>query len=163
MGKFSYAMQQVSKRRPELLQSAARSAQLRALRETIAPEVKVSRYSALRYQVLQASEQSIPLGDSVVLAKIDAPREYTTLVGSDDRLLALYLPLSPSAVLCGHSPDFYPSLNELPLAIARCSLEYYVSHDCSPHLEQYQTRIAELADVLDDESVERLLTEAFDE
>lgn len=148
VARFTQAMQHVSEKKPELLRLAARAGQLRALRESAAPDAKVTRYRELRYQVLKVTEGSLPLGDSVVLARIGAPRQYTSFVASDDRLLALYLPLSPSAVLCGHCPEFSPSVDGLALAIAKCSLEYYVAHERSPQIERHQLNISELAEVL---------------
>jgi hypothetical protein len=160
---FSQAMLHASKQKPALLHSAARTGQLRALREATAPDTKVARYSALRYQILKVTREPVPLGDSIVLARIDAPRQYTSFVTSDDQLISLYLPLSPSTILCGQSADFLSSADDLGAAITKCSLEYYVAHERSPQLTQYQSNISELAEILDRGTIEHLLMEAFND
>lgn len=140
------------------LKAAVRSAQLRALRKNVSPEIKAARYAELSYTIIDFPDESLPLGDSVVIAHVDAPRPLKTFVSKEDQLLALYLPLSPSTALRGSPKADMPSSElDLPLAIAQCSKEFFVAHTKSPHFEILQTRIGEQSTIFSEAELDAVL------
>jgi hypothetical protein len=149
--------------RPEMLKEAAKRAQLRALREAIAPEIKELQYASLAFEVMEMPEGNILLGDSAVIAQVTGPRRYKTFVEVGDQLEALYLPLSSSLVLCAHGNDGHVDLPSLPVAVARCALEFFVVSSPSPAYENLQSEMGKLSTLVDDSVIDDALFEAFNE
>lgn len=158
---FTSAMRHMMEERPEMLRAAARNGQLRALEQAIAPELKVSQYSNLTYDVLHFPEP-LPLGDSAVVFEIGGARRYSSFISADNDLLAAYLPLTPTLALCGHTAGFHPNPQDLPSAVALCSLEYFVAAEDSTRFYSLQPLISQLSNIIDEATIEKLLSEAFE-
>lgn len=158
---FSTAMRRIKSERPDLLRTAARNGQLLALEQAVAPDLKVAQYERLSYTVLECAE-GLPLGDSAVVFEIGADRKYTTFLSADDHLLAVYLPITTNLILCGHTETFKPKARDLPAAVARCSREYFVAHANSEWFKSLQLLISELSIIIDEATIEKLLSEAFE-
>ena len=158
--RFSALVQRALVERPDLLRNAARNGQLRALEQSIAPSLKVAEYEKLSYSVL-GSPRELPLGDSAVFFEIAGARRFTTFTSADDKLLAAYLPLTPETVLVGCVADHNANLELLPEAIAMCAQDYFVAASDSPHIRALQALIAELAVIMDADTIEQLLAEVF--
>ena len=158
---FSAAMSRIKTEHPDMLRTVARNGQLRALEQAVAPEIKVAQYEHLNYVVLRPAE-AIPLGDSAVIFEIEADRMYTTFLSTDDRLVAAYMPLTTNLVLCGYAGTTTPKTRDLPVAVARCSREFFVAHADSEWFQNLHPLISQLSVIIDQIEIERLLYEAFE-
>jgi hypothetical protein len=109
------------------LKDAAKSGHIRALKNTISPELKIQRYESLAYSVVEAADGPLLLGDSVVLFRVQGPRPYKTFLDKDDVLSSVILPLSSTRAVVGAREPVGVLPPDLPRATARCSLEYFIA------------------------------------
>lgn len=149
--------------RPEGLRPNVRAAQLKALRNDLAPKAKVALYSGLEYTLQMFPEESLPLGDSVVVAHVDTPRTYKSFVSADDPLLGIYLPIGPGMALCGRPRGTGVARPvDLPLAVAQCANELIVSHRRGKDFDDLHQRIGELSTLYSDAEIAEILSETFE-
>ena len=141
------------------LKEGAKAGHLKALRTSIAPILGVDRYSALAYVVAEAKEESLILGDSVVLFHVEGPKSYKAFVDAKDVVNAIFLPLDPRTVLIGTRSGFAPTQHGFREAIARCSLEYFVAAEATPEYELLQHLIGADAAPLTDVEMQQLFSE----
>lgn len=142
---------------PTKLKEASKSGHIKALTQTIAPNVKVYRYETLNFKVEVSEETGLPLGDSAVLFHVDAAREFKPFIEKDDVLVAVILPISSTQVLVGSEKDYKIDLSVLPHAIAVSSLEYFIVSEASPENEDLSTFISENAHLLTMSQIEKLI------
>ena len=147
---------------PTIVQTAAKSGQLGALKEAIAPPLKVQHYRQFSYEVFNVAGQRLPLGDSMVLFHIEGDRGFRSFTQADETVLAIYLPISSTQVLVGKRGAYTPALSLLPDAIAKCSLEHFVADRRAPELEALQAQLGKSASILSQAEIESLLMGAFD-
>ena len=76
---------------------------------------------------MRSTEAVLPLGDSALIFQLDREIQYSSFYDKSASLQAVYLPLSPDLLLVGTADDKTPDLSKIPLAIAQCSLEYFIS------------------------------------
>lgn len=142
---------------PKQLQSAAKSAQISALKRGVSPEPRVSKYAELQYFLVTSSEPLL-LGDSIVLVEVDdGGRRFKAFAEGCAPIKQVYLPLSAWRLLVGtrdKEPHIPADLGEL---IAQTSLEYFVAPQRSDALTTLATRIGETALPLTDEELEHAL------
>jgi hypothetical protein len=143
-----------------MLETAARNAQLRVLDQGLSPAPKTDEYRQLLFSV-QSTPRELVLGDSMVLFEVAAERSFTPFRSGDDQLLAAYLPLSPNRVLVGRTCGHDPALDDLPEAIAKVSLEFVVAGSRSAAVLTLQPLIGQMADLVDDETLDALFLEVF--
>jgi|JI8StandDraft_2_1071088.scaffolds.fasta_scaffold74415_1 hypothetical protein len=157
---FSDAMYRMRTENPSALLDVARRSQLRALSESVSPQVKVQRYQALEYEV-HTTHTPTPLGDSAVVFEVEGRQRYKTFVSASDTIQAVYLPIEPNLILCGRSLEHEPDLGALPTAVATCSSDYFVGHGEFDEYVAHKSLIGQSATILDDETLARLFQEAF--
>lgn len=145
------------------LKTAVRNAQLRALKAGVAPEAKVNLYAGLEFTVLKYPTADLPLGDSAVLAHINGAKQFRSFVSFDDVVQAVYLPLTPRLVLCGHKPTFDPECVDLHRAIVRCSFESFFSAEPTPRLHALRSEVAADAILMSETELEAVLHSAFED
>lgn len=136
-----------------------KSGHIRALKETAPPELKIQRYKELAYYILTVEDDSLILGDSAVLFKVEGPKPNKVLLEKDDTLRCIFLPLSPHTLLVGACDDTAPVVSQLRQALARCSLEYFIAHKPSDENNLLREQIAEEAYPLTKEQMEELIAE----
>lgn len=144
---------------PKMLRDAAKSGHINVLKKTISPESKIQRYKSLAFSVVEASDSSLILGDSVILFRVQGARPYKAFLDKGDVLSAVLLPLSSSRVLIGaHEYDAVipPDLRQ---AIARCSLEYFIAAEQSEANNLFKNVIGQDADPLTRAELENIITE----
>lgn len=144
---------------PQISKNAAKSGHIRALKETLSPEAKASRYRTLKYCLFQTTEVALPLGDSPIVIQLNEGRPYKAFCEKDDSIHAVYLPLSPNMVLVGSVDDAAPCLLQIPMAIAQCSLEYFISNSRSRANDVLRAHIGEHAHLLTEDQIFNLITE----
>jgi hypothetical protein len=103
-----------------MIETAAKSGHLKGLKQALAPPVKMNQYRDLSFSVKCSATPLFPLGDSMVIFHVEGERTYKSFSEKDERVEAVYLPLSPTHVLVGHCDGYEPDLAVLPLAIAQC-------------------------------------------
>jgi len=146
---------------PDKLKQAAKSGHIKALKKAIAPAIRVQRYGELSYTVASVGDGPLILGDSIVLFHVEGLKPYKALLDRDDNLKAVFLPLDPRKVLVGVSQGFDAKTFNLSEAIARCSLEYFISAEKSDTNDRLSNFIGEDAALLAPEELEDLITEAI--
>ena len=148
---------------PQMLKTASKSGHIKALRQSLAPQVKTDQYRNLRFHLARSTEAVLPLGDSMLVFQLNGERPFKPFFEKDDPLQAVYLPLSPSLVLIGSVDDNTPDLAQVPLAIAQCSLEYFISHSRSDTIDDLHTHIGEFAHLLSEDQIDAVITEVMNE
>jgi len=144
---------------PAIFRNAAKSGHIRALSKSIAPMARVQRYESLSYRVEKVDDAPLILGDSIVLFGVGGARRYKTFLDSDDVLNAVFLPLDTERMLIGTHQDNFSTLpSDLRVAIARCSLEYFIASDSSPELENLKKQIGADAYLLTQKEIEDMLS-----
>ena len=130
--------------RPKLigiLEEKVKSAHIRALRTSIAPEKKVEMLSDLNYAVHRAVGESLILGDSVVLFRVDGDRLYKTFLEKKDKLEAVYMPIDSNTALVGESLNCTRAPGNLREVLASGSLEHFIAADNSEENQSLQSTI----------------------
>jgi len=148
---------------PKILKDAAKSGHIRTLKKSIAPELRVQRYTSLTYAVAKAVETPLILGDSVVLFDVQGPRRYKAFLDRSDTLNAVLLPLDPGRILVGARDGFTGVPSGLREAIARCSLEYFIATENSHANELLRDQIGTDAALLTQAELEDMVNEIMQE
>src|ERR1019366_4035558 len=148
---------------PHMLKNASKSGHIKALKQTISPQAKTDQYRALKFCLLRSTEVMLPLGDSSIIIQLNGERPFKTFSEKDDPIQSVYLPLSPSLVLVGSVDDKIPDISQIPMAIAQCSLEYFISDSRSSANDALHTHIGEPAHLLTQDQIDNLITEVMNE
>lgn len=130
--------------RPKLtgaLEEQVKSAHVRALKQSIAPQKKVKMLSNVRYAVCHSNEGSLILGDSVVCFKVDGDRAYKTFLEKKDSLKALYMPLDSNSTLVGSKGELASIPENLREILASCSLEHFIAAENSKENKALQNML----------------------
>lgn len=146
---------------PKTLSEGAKSGHIRALKESVAPEVKAQEYKDLVYIVKEVPEGGLILGDSIILFQVEGLRSFKTFLEKRNILNAVLLPLNSRKFLVGTRDSFSISEQLLPEAIARCSLEYFVAEEESDTNRSLQEKIGEDASPLTRAELEDIITEVM--
>lgn len=144
------------------LKEMVRNAQLRALKAGVAPAAKADLYRDMTFRVVSHA-CSLPLGDSAVVASVQNSAQFKSFLNGDDRVNAVYLPLTSSLALCAHRRDFDPYSVDLPRAVARCSFDSFIAPETTPALYALRQEIAVDAMFMSEEALQGALDDAFEE
>lgn len=144
---------------PVKLSEASRSGHIKALAQTIIPDVKVRRYETFNFNVETSGDASLPLGDSAVLFHVDGARKFKPFLENNDVLIAILLPISPTQVLVGSERNYKLDFSGLPHTIASSSLEYFIASEASSENEGLSCFISENALLLTRSQIEKLIDE----
>lgn len=147
---------------PIILKAAAKSGHIKALQRTIAPELRVQRYAHLTFRVARVTNTPLILGDSAVLYAVTGPRTYRAFLDVDADLSAVYLPIDSQHVLIGSQEGTVTDVpHDLSSAIARCSLEYFISAENSGQYEALRDQIGADAHMFEQSEIEDILNEPW--
>lgn len=141
------------------LKNISKAAHIKALRQDISPQAKIEKYQKLQFSLLPSTSINIPLGDSVIVFQVDGGREFKLFCMADDSLQAIYMPLSSSLVLVGNVANNTLNLSQLPMIIAQCSLEHFISNSNEAANSILQNHIGENAFILPTKEIDVLLME----
>ena len=157
----------VASMRPRLekeLSEMIKSAHIKALKMPAeASEGRIQRYKGLSYRVEESRDLPLILGDSTILFVAEKPKKpYRTLLQKDDILSAVLLPISAERLLIGSKdgPVSFPT-SELRQAIARCSVEFFISDRESESLKQLSVEIGRDAELISEEELEQIVERAL--
>ena len=146
------------------LEKLIKGSHIKALKTSIAPDVKIERYKHLIYKVVSTSKDNpVILGDSIVIFRTENAKLYKTFLEKSDKLLAVYLPISSNQVLVGskYSYNIFPT--DIQEAAARCSLEYFIADANTDRNRTLQTIIGSNAQLLSQEKMKSMIETAFSE
>lgn len=147
----------VSQNIVSLLEKSAKAGHIKALLNNHTPPVKVFAYKKLYYQILTTGELEMPLGDSAVIFHIEGEHGYKPYYEVDKKLLAVILPISSTQLLVGASKNYQLNIHEIPKAIARCSLDYFIATKQSTNNEVLAQYISKNASMISDGQIEEIL------
>ena len=143
------------------IRRVAKTAHIKALRESTSPPKRSERLSSLTYDVVFVEDERLILGDAAVLFRMDGPKQYRNVVQGSDRLLNVYLPLAPSTILIGTDEDDVVLPGNLNGEVARCSLEYFIASEDSEENRRLRREIGQSADFISRERITQLIEGAF--
>ncbi len=146
---------------PDVLRKAAKLGHIGGLKKSIAPDSRVNRYQELIYRIEAITDRSLVLGDSIILLHVAGPKQYKTFLDKSDTLKAILLPLESGKVLIGARPGYDEIPPGLCEAIARCSLEYFISAETSPAVSSLAEIIGSDAGLISQEEMEEMVTQAI--
>jgi hypothetical protein len=147
--------------RAALPKDVIKSGHVKVLKASDAPELRVKLYEGLSYSIGHAAEESLILGDSVILFCVDGVTRYKAFLDGEDELNSVILPLDSGKCLVGTRSAFAGVPRGLRDTIARCSLEHFVSHEKSSANELLKVQIGADAALLSKAKLERILTEVI--
>lgn len=147
---------------PKMLKDASKLGHITALKQTLTPQAKTEQYNRLKYRVLKSTTTLLPLGDSTTVFQVEGERKFKAFCEKGDVLQAVYLPLSPNLILIGSLSEQVPDISSLPMAIAKCSLEYFIGSSSSEY-NHLHSHVGECAYLLSEEQIDMLITEIINE
>jgi Protein of unknown function (DUF4238) len=112
------------KRKMEL---SIKVAHLDALAKSVAPDIRVEQYRALRFTVIDVPSNDLILGDSAVTFEINGRAMWKPFLDKDDDLRALYIPISGGRVILGTAVDHCADSATIRRETARTSHSFFIS------------------------------------
>ncbi len=147
---------------PTIMKNATKSGHVKVLQSTIALELRVQRYEQLSFNIAEVNDMRMILGDSAVLYSVAGSRRYKAFLDADTILNAVFLPLDGERVLIGSRDGMVKDVPlDLPNAIAKCSLEYFISAESTYQHEALRDQIGADAHMLELLEIEEIVTEAL--
>ncbi|MBV6271737.1 DUF4238 domain-containing protein [Alcaligenaceae bacterium CGII-47] len=152
---------QLRKALPSMLKNGSKTGHIKALKETVSPEIKAKTYEGLKFQLIETKESLMILGDSILIFQTAGTRKFKPFWEPKDILQAIYLPLSPHIVLVGTNSGHIPDVSLLPLAIAQCSLEFFIGHSEQSANDDLLAHMGESSYLLSQVQIEALLASSI--
>lgn len=143
------------------LPAIMKKSHIRALKSNVSPVARADSLRNLVFATVAHPSGDLILGDSIVLFEVTGSRPYKTLLEGVDELKAVYLPLSPGLVLVGTTDAKFGLPSDLPDAIARCSLEFFISDRVAPTHELRQARIGETAALVSNDELDDIVNSSL--
>jgi hypothetical protein len=146
---------------PRVLAEAAKTGHLRALKQTIHPDLRVAAYSPLHFRIEEVRGTNLILGDSAVLFALDGPRRFRPFTDKHDVVQGVLLPLTPTRILIGEREPTNWDYTLIKRQTARCSLEYFIAHENTVENQVLKDQIGADAAPLTQEQLDSLAFETF--
>lgn len=146
-------------------EDAARRGQLKGMGRMIHEGVSPSAFDPVAWDVVRFPSAALLLGDTCVIGS-DESGDTGSMLRMSDRWNAVYLPISPSAVLVGWRTERGALLDEHRLALASWELseDYVYAHCENPSVRQAQApSFGARANVMDDDELQALLDQHLNE
>lgn len=141
------------------LARGAKNGHIQGLKMAIAPEWKVRRYDEFKFHIIEPNDGPLILGDSAILFHVQGQSAYKTFLDKSDEVKQVILPLSPQRALIGATDRDASLPNNICRALARCSLEYFISAENSERNSLLMEEIGEDADIVPKEVIEQMISE----
>jgi Protein of unknown function (DUF4238) len=148
---------------PKMLKDSLKSGHIDGLKNSAAPKIKVDLYKKMKFSVVKKHKNYFPFGDSIIIFELDGERAFKAICDKDDLIKAVYLPLASDLILVGQFTSENPNLLHIPMAIAQCSLEYFISSTKNNTNQNFQTHIGEYAHLLSKEQIDTTLMNIINE
>lgn len=125
--------------------------------------LKIEEYKKLNYKVINV-EQSLILGDCLVVFEVDGDRRFKPFHEKDDDLKAVYMPINSHSILYGAKyPDDNPSLENINDIVAQCSTDFFICKEPIHNMNEIQNLIGVNSYLLSDEFIDEMLNELIDD
>jgi hypothetical protein len=147
------------------LSPSIKQAHINALAKSVAPEIRVEHYRCLRFEVIDIPSAGLILGDAAVLFEVNSAAHWKPFLDKDDDLVALFLPVSPSRMICGSSNQ--PAVDSLTICqqVARTSHSFFISAEYSQGNAQLLKEIGTAARPLSEQELlsisQQVISELF--
>jgi hypothetical protein len=148
---------------PHLLKNGSKTGHIKALKQTLSPQFKIDQYRTLNFFLSRSTKIMFPLGDAPIIFRLNGDRPFKTFSEKNDLIQSVYLPLTPSLILVGRIDEDMPELSQIPIAIAQCSLEYFISDSQSTANDALHPHIGKNAHLLTEDQIKNLITEMINE
>jgi hypothetical protein len=111
----------------QALKEGIKRGHLKALRKSIAPDVRIERYAGLRFFVTEARGADLILPDCGVVFRVAESDVLKPFIDKDDSIVAAILPITPNRLILGVAADRAFNCENLPEQIARCCYDFFVA------------------------------------
>ncbi|HAW2288940.1 TPA: DUF4238 domain-containing protein [Escherichia coli] len=118
---------------------------------------KINIYKNMHYKVLKTN-QSLILGDSIVIFEVSGERNFKPFYESNDDLKCIYIPLdSYSLLYATPNPEDKPNVDGINKAIAQCSFDFFISKFHSDECQIFRSEIGKNAVIVTTEYIDEIL------
>ncbi|HCQ8774606.1 TPA: hypothetical protein OMH15_004513 [Escherichia coli] len=119
---------------------------------------KSNIYKNMHYKVLKTN-QSLILGDSIVIFEVSGERNFKPFYESNDDLKCIYIPLdSYSLLYATPNPEDKPNVDGINKAIAQCSFDFFISKFHSDECQIFRSEIGKNAFIVTTEYIDEILS-----
>lgn len=119
---------------------------------------KSNIYKNMHYKVLKTN-QSLTLGDSIVIFEVSGERKFKPFYESNDDLKCIYIPLdSYSLLYATPNPEDKPNVDGINKAIAQCSFDFFISKFHSDECQIFRSEIGKNAFIVTTEYIDKILS-----
>jgi len=146
---------------PQMLQETAKNSHIRALKADETYKIRMRRYENFVFTIRGVHEGNMILGDSVILFQVPGSKPFKSFIVKDEEIKAIFLPLSPERILVGSQTTTKMLPSHLRQAIARCSLEYFISASNETALGDLKEQIGKDAPIFSEEEMDNTIMEAI--
>jgi len=144
---------------PEKMKDGVKDGHIKALLKSIAPPIRVEYYDKLNYEIIEDKNACFILGDSILIFQFEDGKYFRPYSDRHDKMIALYLPLTPTRVLIGSNTKAVKIPQDINKTIAQCSLEYFIASKNTDQHQLLQTCIGDLAAAITPFEIEAILSE----
>ncbi|EFC7609074.1 DUF4238 domain-containing protein [Escherichia coli] len=124
---------------------------------------KSNIYKNMHYKVLKTN-QSLILGDSIVIFEVSGERKFKPFYESNDDLKCIYIPLdSYSLLYATPNPEDKPNVDGINKAIAQCSFDFFISKFHSDECQIFRSEIGKNAFIVTTEYIDEILSKIITE
>lgn len=144
------------------LVSAVKNGHVKAFVQDVYSPIKVIEYSKLDYSIVTL-DYPLPLGDSLVIFEVNNIKNACKpFFETDDDLTGVYLPLSSQVLLCGCPKGCSPTLKDIDLRIAECSLEFFVAQTKSERFEYIHSKMGITSSLISPDEIDVIFNNLID-
>lgn len=119
---------------------------------------KSNIYKNMHYKVLKTN-QSLILGDSIVIFEVSGERKFKPFYESNDDLKCIYIPLdSYSLLYATPNPEDKPNVDGINKAIAQCSFDFFISKFHSDECQIFRSEIGKNVFIVTTEYIDEILS-----
>ncbi|HFQ3243179.1 TPA: DUF4238 domain-containing protein [Escherichia coli] len=119
---------------------------------------KSNIYKNMHYKVLKTN-QSLILGDSIVIFEVSGERKFKPFYESNDGLKCIYIPLdSYSLLYATPNPEDKPNVDGINKAIAQCSFDFFISKFHSDECQIFRSEIGKNVFIVTTEYIDEILS-----
>ncbi|MEF5776100.1 DUF4238 domain-containing protein [Escherichia coli] len=119
---------------------------------------KSNIYKNMHYKVLKTN-QSLILGDSIVIFEVSGERKFKPFYESNDDLKCIYIPLdSYSLLYATPNPEDKPNVDGINKAIAQCSFDFFISKFHSDECQIFRSEIGKNVFIVTTKYIDEILS-----
>lgn len=146
----------------KLAPKSMKEGHIKALIQSLTPELRVEDYKSLRWFTYNSNELLI-LGDIGCLIEVEGERRFKSMNVGDDVIKNVFLPISERQILIGTSFSTITNvnINILNETIAKCSREFFISSKNCPIKQSLVYLLGSETGIYSKEEVEQIAKNIF--